>query len=354
MNPRKLITFSFCLWIVLAWAASSNLLSLQEEQKGVIYIPEQVKKVIQEGIQTRESRQDIPFSIVHHLYFPAQQHIHSIFIFNVKNSDLGFAPAVIPKKEKGEPAQEPEAAAQAMLTSENHVFLQVNKLENASPGELVKEVYIPFNLETTESTYDPEQEEIYTAGYPLPPGDYLLSMVIASKNLEKISTQYLELSLPAPFDSTGELSTTPLFFVKEIKQVSTPEETVEIHMGFFAYSILQIEPNFENLFSPEDNLDIFFFIFGAQPNAQNQFDIEVNYEITQAKETVIRFEPTTYPSPLISQPLPLKKTVLTKSDEGEKKESKNLEEGAYTLSIKINDRSTGKSLEKTMDFEVKK
>jgi hypothetical protein len=360
MNTRKLIALSLCLGLSLAWASASNLLALQNKQKKqqVIYIPKPVKTVIQEGIETRETRQDFPFALLHHFYFPAQQNIHNVFIFQVKNSDLGFVPADAPdksqiKKEEAVTDQESPAAQTAELKAECHIFLQFNGLENGVPADLVKEVYIPFNLEAEEASYDPEREEIYSTGYPLEPGDYLLSMAIASKNLERIGTTYLELSLPSPFGAAEELKTTPLFFVKNLTQVPNPETRAMAHKGFFAYSILQIEPNLERVFFPTDNLDIFFFIIGAQPNDQNQYDIEISYEILQGEEPFVRYQPTKYNSPLISQPLPLKRTVLIKSAQEEKRESKNLEPGTYTLSISIKDEISGKILQKTMDFEVK-
>jgi len=50
----------------------------------------------------------------------------------------------------------------------------------------------------------------------------------------------------------------------------------------------------------------------------------------------------------------MKKTVIIKSEEeGEKKEPKDLEPGAYTLSVKIKDNVSGKSLTKEINFEVK-
>jgi len=49
----------------------------------------------------------------------------------------------------------------------------------------------------------------------------------------------------------------------------------------------------------------------------------------------------------------MKRTFVIKSEEGEKKERKNLDPGQYTLSIKIKDNVTGISLEKNIDFEIK-
>ncbi len=218
---------------------------------------------------------------------------------------------------------------------------------------------MPFGLEVDSDSYEPEKEEIYSTGYPLPPGNYLLSMAIASQNLEKIGTQYFEFTLPSAASFTEGLETTPIFFNKKINQMSAPESTTNIHKGFFTYSILQIEPNLDRVFSKGDNLDIFFFIYGTQPNPDDpqKVSIEITYSVLKGEEAVIRYAPQKYDALLVSQPLPLKRTVIIKTTkEGkteERKETKDLEPGTYILNIDIKDTISGKTLKKTVDFECK-
>jgi hypothetical protein len=334
-------------------AFSVPLSFAQEEQRTTVIIPPQVKTVFEEGMQTQEARADIPFQITNNIYLPAgQQNLHAVIFFKAKNSDLGFAPpAVVPQAEVQE-----EQAAPANLIAQNYVFLQFNKLETQTPGELVKEVYIPMEVEKESASYNPEQDGTYTTGYPLPPGNYLLSMALTSRDFQKIGTQYLEITLPDPLSFTDILETTPIVFARDIKQVATPETTAEIHEDFFAYSILQIEPNLERIFTPSENLDIFFFIFGAQANPQGQSDIEVHYEVYKGEELVINYAIQKYQSPLVSQPLPMRKTVLVRTTKGtetsETREQRNLEAGSYSLSITIKDNISTKTVKKTIDFQV--
>ena len=132
------------------------------------------------------------------------------------------------------------------------------------------------------------------------------------------------------------------------------ETRAEIHQNFFTYSVLQITPHLENVFSVGENLDIFFFVFGAQPNEQGKFGIEISYEVSKGEERIIRYAQAQYENPLISQPLPLKQTVVIKTEkEGEKKEQRDIEPGQYTLNIEVKDNVTGKSVVKSFDFEVK-
>jgi len=351
---RKGLIITVLISGIIFCAFSAPLSFSQEEQRTTVIIPPQVKTVFQEGTPSREARLDIPFQVTNNLFLPAgQQNLHAIIIFKIKNVDLGFAPpAVIPEVEVQE-----EQPAPANLISESYVFLQFNKLENDGPGELVKEVYIPMRVEEDSASYDPEQEGMYTTGYPLPPGSYLLSMAVTSRDFQKIGTQYLDIVLPDPLSYADTIETTPIIFAKNIKQVATPETTAEIHEDFFSYSILQIEPNLDQIFNPQDNLDIFFFIFGSQVNPQGQSDIEVHYEVFQGEEVVINYAIQKYDSPLVSQPLPMKKTVLVRTTKGtetsETREQRNLEAGSYTLSITIKDNISTKTVKKTLDFEVR-
>ena len=75
------------------------------------------------------------------------------------------------------------------------------------------------------------------------------------------------------------------------------------------------------------------------------------FEVLKEEEKVIRFEPTIYNYPLISQQLPKKRTVIIRSEKGEeRKETQDIQPGLYILSIKINDNVSGKSLTKEISF----
>jgi hypothetical protein len=364
MKIKNLTVSALSLMLLLGLALLPRLAAqekTQEKQEKAtrVIIPETIKAAIQEGIQTRQPRLDLPFTIIKCYYFPAQRNIHVIVLFNVKNSDLDFASVtsgIEGQKEKKKKEKEVQSIFEATpnkLNTKAHFSLQFNKLENNIPGELVREIHIPFDLEVDGVSYEPDKKESYSIGTIIPPGSYLLSTAITSQKLEKIGTQYRELSLPDPLSFSGELVTTPIFFAKNIEQMSAPEMQAVIHKGFFTYSILQIEPNLENLFSPWDKLELFFVVFGAKPNEKGKFDIEINYEVYKGEEIHIRFQSQTYDSPLVSQPLPLKRTALIKSEQGEKTETRDLEAGSYTLSLVITDKISGMSITRTIDFEVK-
>jgi hypothetical protein len=362
MKIKNLVSPVLLLGIIFTLVLSPSLAAQKKEPQQRATIPPEVKSVLNEGIETRQVRSDIPFSIIKNYYlpdFPTRLNLHSIFLFKVKNSDLGFtsispAPKSPVKKEEKEQIflRESESAPDT-LRAVCHIFLQFNRLENNVPGEVVKEVYFPIKFQVTSDSYEPDKEELYSTRNLLPPGNYLLSMAIASQKLEKIGTQYLEFSLPNEVSFTDRLETTPVFFLKRIRQLDNPELKASLHRGFFTYIIFQIEPNVEKIFSPGDSLEVFYFVFGSQADESAKHSIEVTYEIFKGEETAIRYAPVTYVSPLIQHALPLKQHVIIKSEEGEKREERDIEAGKYTLVLKIVDKRSGNTVEKKVDFEVR-
>lgn len=378
MKIRNLVTGVLLSGFMLCWLSSPGLPApsgsnqkKSPEAKPII-IPPQVKAVFEKGIQTREARPDIPFSVYNVLYFPVSipQNLHAVFLFKVKNADLGFAPlSAAPaapgpqekKKEKEKEKAKEEAltafeTVSSRLKASSYIFIQFNKLEAGVPGEAAFEVYAPVNIEVESSEFVPDKEEIYSVGYPLPAGNYLVSAAIASQKLDKIGTQYFELSLPDPTASfTDKIDTTPLFIFKTMPDLPAPETRPVVHKGNFTYSILQFELNLEGSAPSGGSLEVFYYVFGAQPGADGKYTIEVNYEVLKGAEKALRWSPQSYnsPQPMIEQPLPLVKTVLIKSEAGEKQEQRPLEPGKYTLSLGITDKVSGKSVTKTIDFEIK-
>jgi hypothetical protein len=370
MKIRNVFILVLLSGLMLFCLSSSNLSALSEskqkkspEAKPII-IPPQVKAVLEKGIQSREARPDIPFSLYKVLYFPVArpQYLHTVFLFKVKNSDLGFAPvsgAPGPQEKKKEKQKEEALTAfeavSSKLQANSYIFIQINKLEGGVVGEVAFEIFARVDMQVESSDFVPDKEEIYSVGYPLPGANYLVSVAIASQKLDKIGTQYFELSLPDPTSFTDKIDTTPLFLFKTMPDLPAPETRPTTHKGSFTYSILRFEPNIAGIAPVGGNLDVFYYVFGAQAGADGKYTIEVNYEVLKGEEKALRWAPQSYsfPQPLIEQTLPLEKTVLIKSDQGEKQEKRPLEPGKYTLSLSITDKVSGKAVTKTIDFEVK-
>jgi len=305
-------------------------------------IPPEIGKIFDENVITKKSQRDIPITYIRTLYLPSRDgKLYAIFLFKMKNSDLDFQEKMksfeIVKSEQ----EEAEVVEEKLLANLN-VFIRFYKMEEENIKEITKEIYLPTTLEEKKDNFDPEQENIYTIAYLFTPGKYLLALAVTTEDLSKIGTSYTEFVLPDPFSFLDKLETTPIFFVKSIKRVPSPETVVKMHKNSFFYSILEMEPKIENVFSPTATLDIFYYIFGAKLDPETKkYNIEIKYSIKKDEEEFIKFTPQISPAPLISQPLPLSSL------------ERKLEPGLYVLNIQITDNISEMSTKKEIPFEVK-
>ena len=120
MNAKRTVVAAivtilvFGLFADLSQAAQDKNKDKQAaKQEEKVFIPPQVKTIMQEGMAARQGRQDIPFTIFKNFIFPAVQNLHTVFLFKAKNSDLGYVPAAAPAAQapaQGDQAQSPAAA----------------------------------------------------------------------------------------------------------------------------------------------------------------------------------------------------------------------------------------------------
>jgi len=337
--------------LITGWSLAVQQKDKKQEK---IFIPKEVSSLIMEGLASRQGRQDIPVNIFKTIFLPAKENFQAIFLMNIKNSALGFAPAAAPGTDapKNGPAGGQEAGE--TLQAGFNVFLQFNRLSESGETSVFREVYVPATIQVPAAGFDPEKEDVYSVGYPLPFGHYLLALAVTSLDLKNVGIAYHEFTIPDPSQFSQSLDTTPVFFVKQMDQMEAVEQRTVFHKGLFTYSVLKVVPNLDNSFGLGENLDIFFYVFGAKPNSSQQYDIEINFEVKQGEQSAIKWSPQTYNSPLISQPLPMKQTVkIKKGDEPERIEQRDLPAGSYTLVINVLDKTSQSSVVKTLDITVK-
>jgi hypothetical protein len=362
MNTRKLIVPVLVAGLIFSIVMAPGLAAQKDKQEAKpqasqrVFIPKEIKAILEEGVTSRQGRQDIPFNIFRTTFLPAQTAFYEVFFMKIKNGDLGYAPAVASQI----PAVDAAAApATAKLKASFNVFLQFRKLENSVATQIVKEVYIPASVETESEGYDPNKEDCYSIGYALFPGNYLMAIALTSLDLKKIGTQYFEFTLPDAKTLTKELEITPIFLSKDQKDLTTPETVASLHKGYFMYSVRQITPNLDNTIGVGEFLDVFYYVIGAQaiepkqPTERPTWNIEVQYEVKKGQEPAIRFQPANYDNPLVSHPLPMKQTLIIKDGNKERTETRDLGPGNYTLNLTITDKISGNACAKTFDFTVK-
>jgi hypothetical protein len=347
----------------------------ETKQPERIRIPKEIQAIMQEGLATRQGRQDIPFTIFKNYEFPVQGGVHTIFFFRAKNSDLGFAaPAPAPAEKPQAQQAQPAPPAAGDLEAKLNIFYQFLQTDPAGASKIFREGRIPFLFQEDSSSYDPNKEDWYSFGYPLPPGKYTLALALATPDAKRVGVGYYDFTLPGPETYQNSIDTTPIFFTKNVEQMQSPEMMLAVHRRCFTYSVLQIVPNIDNVVTAEDRgqIELLYYIFGAtpkpmpkpkeetgqqpkeQPGQQPKYDIEATYEVQKADGTsAIKWVTQKYDFALISQPLPLKQTLLIKDEKGERTEQKDLAPGKYDLVIVIKDMISGLSVEKKVPFEVK-
>jgi len=312
-------------------------------------IPKEVKSVMEAGLAARQPmKTDIPFTVSETVVMPGpQQVIYIYLLLKVKNADMGYTLAPAPV------VTDPTAALPpAKLQAKGHVFVQLYKVENGNAGPLVKEIYMPATFESDANGYDPETVGWYSFGYPLPPGNYLAAIALASEDLSKGGIQYCEFSLPDPAGFNDKLETSTILFMKDFRQVEAPETQAEFHRGLLAWSVARITPNLTKTFKVGESLDLFFFIYGARPDNAGKFDVQIDFEVLQGDKAQIRFAPGQFTSPLISLPLPLKQTLEIRTGDKVETKEQDLPAGSYILIAKITDKVSGLKGEKKIEFTV--
>ncbi|MBN2346685.1 MAG: hypothetical protein JXO51_09880 [Candidatus Aminicenantes bacterium] len=293
---------------------------------GQYFIAPQVAKVFDADAAGRTARADIPLSYLKTLHLPAQQNnVYPVFLFQVKNADLGFTAA----------ADNP-----ALLKASHMVFTRVYRLANGALGEIMKEHNIHFDLEEAQAAYRPEALNFYSlAGDIFPPGNYLLALALTTPDYGRIATAYAEFSLPDFSRLANELVTTPVFSVRSLQMMPAADSKMLVHKNSFVYNTLLLEPVLDNRFQASESLDLFYFILGARPDAGNAVSLQITYRFTQDGKEINKLAPQTVTSPIISQPIAFTFTEVTKDAKGKETErqEKLLEPGDYVLEIEMLD-----------------
>jgi hypothetical protein len=307
-------------------------------------MPKEVSAVIQEGLTTRQGRQDIPFSFVKQLILPAQQNnMYPVFFFKAKNGDLGYAPS---------------ATATGQMETTLSAFFEFYQPD---PSGALKAKFggkSQVVLTTDAAGYSPDKEDWYTFGMALTPGAYTLALVLATPDLKKMSVGYNDVTLPGPDVYAAALWPTDPVIVTAMDQVE-PDQRPTIHRDYFTWGAAKVATSPSPEVKVGDNLEIIFFVLGATPKdptaARPVLDLEVNFEVMgEDGKAVIKWAPQSYELYLVNQPLPLFQTLQKQDEKGTvlSTEKKPLGAGKYTLVATVTDKVSGKKGEAKMPFAV--
>ncbi len=308
-------------------------------------MPKEIAAIIQEGLATRQGRQDIPFGFFKSLVLPAQgQNLYPVFFFKAKNGDLGYAPS---------------AAGTGEMETTLNVFFQFFKQTEAgtlAPDLAGRAVGL---LKTDGANYSAENEDWYSFATALPPGKFTLALVLASSDMKKTSVAYHDVTLPGPQAYEASLWPTDPVIVTGLEQIE-PDQRPTVHRAHFSWGAIKFVPNVRSDIEAGKNLDVFFFVLGCaqkDPTATRPTnDFEVNFEVQELDgKPAIKWAAQPYEAFFINQELPLEQTVQTQNEKGEvlKTEKKPLPAGKYKLAVTITDKVSSKKGEAKMEFSVR-
>jgi len=347
MKASKITAACLALFVIMSVSAQAapGIKAQKQEAKppAKSSMPKEVAALIQEGLATRQGRQDFPFALFKTLVLPAQgSDSLPVFFFKAKNGDLGYVPSASGSGEM-------EASFNAFCK-----FFQQDAAGGLKPYLEFKPAAI---VKTPGEGYNPEAEDWYSFGLAMSSGKYTLALVLASPDMKKMSVAYTDFSLPAL--EPNALWPTEVVIVKSLDQVER-DQRVNIHRGNFLWGALQVVPNMTAETAPGESLEILFFVLGAgikdptSPRPVN--DLEIYYEVhgTDGKP-VIKWTPKAYDIYLINQPLPLVQSLQTSDEKGTvlKTEKKPLPAGKYVLLCQITDKVAGTKADAKVAFEVK-
>jgi hypothetical protein len=308
-------------------------------------MPKEIAAIIQEGLATRQGRQDIPFSFFDSLVLPAQgQNIYPVFFFKARNGDLGYAPSA--------------AGTGEMETTVNAFFQFFQEDEG---GALTSRVAgrAACVLKTDGAGYSAENEDWYSFGLAMPAGKYTLALALASPDMKKLSVAYSDVTLPGPEAYATTLWSTDPVIVTAMEQIE-PDQRPTIHRGYFSWGAIKVVPNVRGDVASGENIEVFFFVLGGSYKdaaAERPLnDFEVNFEVQYPDgKPAIKWAPQPFDAYLINQPLPLVQTLQKMNEKGEvlSTEKKPLDAGKYNLAITVLDKISSKKTDTKMAFSVR-
>jgi photosystem II stability/assembly factor-like uncharacterized protein len=356
-----------------------NWAAIHKDKPKAVFIPEQIKDMIQEGFIARKGRQEIPFSIVKWLFMPARSipaavillnndepiltilperyftagdFYQAVVFFKARNADLGYAAKAQPSDRESGQKDDPSDIREA----EFKVFLEFRQKVAAGISRVVQEVFIPATIREKSATYDPDKENWYSANVILRPGEYTLGAAFASKDLNKVGVNYIDMDIPGPESYSRTLEMTPPFFIKHLEQMEEPDQVFLLHKNEFTYSLNEIVINIDNVLLPGEQMMISYFILGAipKPRLEKEVWLEAAYEVQNEDGSVaIKWEPRDHNSAGITEVLPWKPTVMVWEEHGGKEVRGDLGPGKYNLVITVEDKMSGATIEKQIPFEVR-
>jgi hypothetical protein len=199
------------------------------------------------------------------------------------------------------------------------------------------------------------------------PGDYDVYIAIKEKSAAaaapaadapavpapKIGVVKHELTVPALDD--GELTTSSLIVASKIELLQAEVGMERQAENPYTFGTMKITPSVDSKFTKADELPVIFWIYGAGTDATTRKpDIEIEYHFHQKTAEGEKFFNKTDPQPLNAKTLPEQFDIAA----GHQLPGSlalplsSFPEGDYRLEVKVNDKTSGKTVTREATFSV--
>ena len=316
-----LILAGFVLGLVAVPGIAQQAKPEAKQTPSKTYIPKEIKDILAQNLATRQTRQDIPFTIFKQLYLPARDASYIYFFYKIKNSDLGFVPA---------PAQ-PGAAADApvKLKAVFDVFLQFHQMEEGKAGQGHQGSLCPGHARKGRRRLRPQRRGVVHGRLSADAG--ILSPGHERHHARSQEDRHgLQRLRPAGLQVVRQRARhDPDHLPERIQGAPDRRDDRRVPSRL---PPLRHSPDLAEHRQHDQRWAIrsttFFYIYGAKPDASGAFNIECQFEVKKGEEPMIKFAPQSYPNPFVSQPLPMKQTLVTKTtdEKGVVKESQKVQD----------------------------
>ncbi len=271
-----------------------------------------------------ECNNPLEINILNKWYFPAEQG-NSYGVFGFKFNRVN----------KQEGAKEKEAESAILV--EYMLFVRAYLHEEKTTAE-GKQNYLQFSAKVPPQSSS--NNEILAYAFPAKAGKYKVVMAITDLSYTIKSLIAYELEFPSFVSPNKIISSSPIF-LKKIVPLQQADSVFTIWKDVFHLGIGEIYPYFENRFKNDEQPTLFMQLFGLALNEETSaYEIEYSLIIKRDGKEEMKFKSVQANAPGIVQPIILKK------------DGKGLETGDYLLEVSVEDKVSGKKLQKEIPFSI--
>lgn len=314
------------IWLVIVFVGIMMIKGYPDEQRDN---KDKFFSAIEKCYSMNECGNELAIEIVSKWYFPAEQD-NSYGVFGFKFNGLSA------KNEEEKKDKEKNVIKE--IKPEYQLFIRAYSKEKHQDQAREKTNFLGFSAKMPEKSED--NETIYVFAFPAKAGIYKIIAAITDSNYSLASMTIYDAEFPSFVVSDNIISSSPIF-LKKIATLQKTDSVFTVWKDVFHLGIGEIYPYFENKFKADEQPVLFIQLFGLGLDKETSaYNIEYIFAIKKGDEEAVKFKAAQANSPGIVQP------VIFRMN------NKSLEPGDYLLEISVEDKVSGKKIQKEIPFTI--